>query len=292
MNFNTLKNISSEALYQISKTNGTIDIISFFTKNYGDYYNKIIVNKILNKKTHIVDINLFNNLYFGKNLYKDKELLCAIGSILHFATENSIVWGTGSIWYNSVPKTKPKEILSVRGKLTQKNLKDNGFIFHNIIGDPRLLLKKYIDNQYIKQSKKFKLGIIPHHSERGLSFLNEFKKNNEILVLDIEDTENFIKNLCLCENIASSSLHGLIFSDSLGIPNTWLRLSNKIHGEHFKFHDYYSSIYNSDISNLNPLEINSYNDLDRIYNSLSLKQIDLDIDKIDNILKSYYDVKN
>ena len=119
-----------------------------------------------------------------------------------------------------------------------------------------------------------------------------FKNNKDILILDIEDTENFIQNICLCEIIASSSMHGLIFSDSLGISNTWLKFTDRIHGEHFKFHDYYSSIYDTDIYNMKALEINSYEDLSKIYNVLSKKQIDLDLDKLENSLKDYYNEKN
>jgi pyruvyltransferase len=42
-----------------------------------------------------------------------------------------------------------------------------------------------------------------------------------------------------CECIASSSLHGLIFSDSFSIPNVHLKFSNKLAGGNHKFNDYY-----------------------------------------------------
>ena len=42
-----------------------------------------------------------------------------------------------------------------------------------------------------------------------------------------------------CKHIISSSLHGLICSDSLGIPNRWIKLSQLL-GNDFKFKDYYS----------------------------------------------------
>jgi pyruvyltransferase len=35
-------------------------------------------------------------------------------------------------------------------------------------------------------------------------------------------------------------LHGLVFADSLGVPNKWIYLTDKLAGGSFKFHDYYS----------------------------------------------------
>ena len=288
MNINTIKNLTSEFKSIFLGSKYDVNVLSFYTKNYGDYYNQIIINRILNKKVHIVDINLYNRLYLDKFVYSNKELICGIGSILHYADENCVVWGTGSIWYDSVPKSKPKEILGVRGKLTHKNLENKGFLSPEIFGDPGLLVKKYSDNSLSKKTKKYKLGIVPHHAERGLKLFDEFRKNKDILVLDIEDVDNFLQDLTSCEMIASSSLHGLIFSDSFGIPNVWLSFSDLIHGQHFKYHDYYSSIYNSSVDNLAPLKINSVDQLSKIISSTSLKAIDLDVEKIEKVLLDYY----
>jgi hypothetical protein len=60
-----------------------------------------------------------------------------------------------------------------------------------------------------------------------------------------------------CKLILSSSLHGLIVSDSLGVPNVHLMLSDNLKsphhlrgGEH-KFRDYYSAI-DKKYTNFNP----------------------------------------
>lgn len=288
MNINLFKNIGAELKAIMTNNSSTVNVLSFYTKNYGDYYNRIIINKILNKKVHIVDINLYNRLNLDKLVYANKELICGIGSILHFADDNCIVWGTGSIWYESVPKKKPKEILSIRGRLTHKNLLNKGFLAPDIFGDPGLLIQKYSNKSQISSSKKYKLGIIPHTSERHFKLFDEFRKNKDVLVLDIEDIDNFIEDLTSCEHIASSSLHGLIFADSFSIPNVWLSFSNLIHGQHFKYHDYYSSIYSTDISQMMPLKISSANQFKEIMTATSLKEIDLDIDMIEKVLLSYY----
>ena len=44
-----------------------------------------------------------------------------------------------------------------------------------------------------------------------------------------------------CKSVLSSGLHALIISDSLGIPNMRMVVSDKIIGGDYKFRDYYSS---------------------------------------------------
>jgi hypothetical protein len=44
-----------------------------------------------------------------------------------------------------------------------------------------------------------------------------------------------------CDFVLSSSLHGLVVADSFGIPNAWLRVSDRQRGEGFKYRDYYAA---------------------------------------------------
>ncbi len=52
-----------------------------------------------------------------------------------------------------------------------------------------------------------------------------------------------IKQIAECECIVSSSLHGLIIADSLGIPNIHVKVTNNLLGDGFKFDDYYSAYH-------------------------------------------------
>ena len=49
-----------------------------------------------------------------------------------------------------------------------------------------------------------------------------------------------MKQLAECRAVISSAMHGLIASDSLGIPNVRMILSDKITGGDYKYNDYYS----------------------------------------------------
>ena len=51
-----------------------------------------------------------------------------------------------------------------------------------------------------------------------------------------------LDEICSCEQIASSSLHGLIISDSYKIPSVWIKFTDKLKGGSFKFNDYFMSI--------------------------------------------------
>jgi len=63
------------------------------------------------------------------------------------------------------------------------------------------------------------------------------------LIIDIlSGVKQVIDDICSCERIFSSSLHGLIAADAYGIHSTWIKFSNKIEGNDFKFYDYFESV--------------------------------------------------
>ncbi|NIV12550.1 MAG: polysaccharide pyruvyl transferase family protein [Aliifodinibius sp.] len=188
--------------------------------------------------------------------------LVAIGSILSRVKEGLFtrpihVWGTGFI--EPVPRHKTRHIIhALRGKKSAE-------LFINVdiktFGDPGLLCDKLLPN-YKDIPKVFELGIIPHYKDRQLRDLHDFVKNNPgTAVIDVfSDTVPFLEKLSSSRIILSSSLHGLIAADSLKIPNAWLKLSDNIVGEDFKFHDYYS-IFNIPIPS--PLTLKEFSALKR-----------------------------
>lgn len=162
----------------------------------------------------------------------------AIGSLIeHIKNDyNGIILGTGAIEETTRIRFPKAKVLGVRGKLTQNLLNIKNEI---ILGDPGLLVSKLIN---IRSSKKYKLGIIPHYFDWGnpkiMQLYNNYPK--EITIINVQNEPiSVIKNIDECENILSSSLHGLISADSLGVPNRWIHLSPLLGGD-FKFRDYYT----------------------------------------------------
>ena len=71
--------------------------------------------------------------------------------------------------------------------------------------------------------------------------LRRYKK--EILFINIQANPfTVLKQIDQCEYILSSSLHGMIFADSLCVPNMWTILSGRVQGKGFKFYDYASAL--------------------------------------------------
>ncbi|WP_158774122.1 polysaccharide pyruvyl transferase family protein [Cobetia sp. L2A1] len=132
------------------------------------------------------------------------------------------------------------DIHSVRGYLTKSLLGAKGNDVS--IGDPGLLASLLVST---KPAKKFKFGVIPHHTKvDDVAFINKFSALGDICVIDFRTNDHhaIFTQMLECEVILSQSLHGLIFSDSLGIPNVWVDSGTLHGGGEFKFYDYFSSI--------------------------------------------------
>lgn len=259
--YNTTKIIVSREQY----------IIAFWWKgienNWGDALNPILIESMTGKKP-IVSTEVFN--------IKKNTVYCVIGSILEASSEdNLVVWGSGFITSNSKFKVKPKEICAVRGPRTRELILKNGIYCPKVYGDPAILYSCFYKP---KVEKKYKLGIIPHYVDQDNTLLNMFKNESSVLIIDIlSGINNVIDDICSCEMVASSSLHGIIAADSYGIPSIWIEFSKKITGDGFKFYDYFESVGRE---NEVPLTITQSITIKEIINYHKDYKLELDIDKL------------
>ena len=167
---------------------------------------------------------------------KGEPIYATIGSILEWIPPNSIVWGTGYMREHSRVPKRAFTIHAVRGKLTRELLIKQGFECPEVYGDPALLCPRYYTPKTIKQ---YTLGVIPHYIDVDL--VDEYRGNPETLIINMRDSvEKVIDDIHSCERILSSSLHGLIAADAYGIPAKWIKLSDRVVGNGFKFRDYFS----------------------------------------------------
>lgn len=170
----------------------------------------------------------------------DKCKLVGAGSIIEIlekkSRKNEIhIWGSGFIKDGPNNTFDNLQFHAVRGVLSKERV--SGV---KAIGDPGLLMS-IAAPEYSNTSKKHKIGIIPHYVDAQNSFIK--KLPDYINIIDaLGHPLDVAKKINECEVVFSSSLHGLIVSESYGIPNYWIKLSDKLTGGNYKFSDYSSSI--------------------------------------------------
>ncbi len=214
----------------------------------GDQLNKDLIEKVFNCKVICSRSSNADIIAIGSGLKTYLYGQSAIRNIRKFIENIFIpkvnVWGTGFIDYtNSEEKFYKSKItfLAVRGELTRKRVEKITNKQQNIpTGDGGLLSSFLLDRM---PTKKYELGIIAHFREKQDPFFAKLlNRSPKSIFIDVQDTpENVTRKIAECETIISSSLHGLIISDSLNIPNIHLIVTDKLLGDGYKFDDYYSS---------------------------------------------------
>lgn len=142
---------------------------------------------------------------------------------------------TGSVWGTGRESAQPTDlnsarVLALRGRLTAELTEVHGDF---ALGDPGLLADRL---PYRVQRSRVAVGVFPHWQDRQLA--HRFKG----LVIRAEtDPLTLIGEIASCERLITSSLHGLVVADALGIPRRWETFS-RIQGRGFKFRDYASVI--------------------------------------------------
>ncbi|WOJ89492.1 polysaccharide pyruvyl transferase family protein [Methylocapsa polymorpha] len=155
----------------------------------------------------------------------------------------SHIWGTGVMHpHYGVGSAVASNIHAVRGKLSHCALHQGGIDVSDVpLGDPGFLAPALFG---IAKSARptNRLGVVPHYVERANRHFRRLVAEPGVSDLNVHaDPEQFLRAMADCEAVISSSLHGLIFAEALGIPNLWVTASNEIAGGPFKFDDWFST---------------------------------------------------
>ncbi|MBX5446790.1 polysaccharide pyruvyl transferase family protein, partial [Sphaerobacter sp.] len=166
----------------------------------------------------------------------------AIGSIIKFAKANTRVWGSGSPRLTDRLSAEAT-YCAVRGPATRRLVLDSGAECPEVFGDPALLLPILYQPRV---QKRYALGLVRHHvhADEPLALSAEVQEI-DILRCGYGEIERFIDEVCECEAIVSTSLHGLIVAQAYGIPAIWGTFSSSekgIQGGDVKFIDYFASV--------------------------------------------------
>lgn len=194
--------------------------------NFGDEVTKDIIGNIFGYRYQLTDI--------------DNCELVAAGSILEIVRDrlgdnNIKVWGSGMMWAHGEVASKNVDVRALRGYVTSAR-----YGLKCATGDPGILANVV----YGKSKHKLrKIGLVAHYIDMDLPIVQKIIEDDRfILINPLGSPRQVAKDISACKAIASSSLHGLIFADSYGIPNMHVELSDRVAGGGYKFRDYYSGV--------------------------------------------------
>lgn len=169
------------------------------------------------------------------------ELIAAGSTIEHVLiakdSNRPILWGTGFMMEadNSI-SSDDFEIVALRGEYSRERVEmpSNGLA----LGDPGILASYLLHDM---PKKKYALGIVPHYIDAETPEVQSLSTQRGVKVINVRNyPREVVREIAECDCILSSSLHGLVVADSLEIPNSHIKLSNKIMGGSYKLKDYYS----------------------------------------------------
>lgn len=178
--------------------------------NFGDYLSSVIVARMLGERAFFLD----------EQVSRPRRLL-AIGSILHFARNGDVVWGSG---VNG--KVSPErhdfdriDVRAVRGPLTRDFLKGKGIRCPQVYGDPGILVARLLARRFATGSPRKGVSFVPNLHDLPLM---EGWPN---LISPLDPWAQVVARIATSEHVISSSLHGLVVADAFGVPCSYLRLS-------------------------------------------------------------------
>jgi pyruvyltransferase len=189
--------------------------------NFGDLLGPLVVARIL--AMNKIDIRAAPS---------DRRLL-SVGSVLHLARDNDVIWGTGvngkiqDIHY----VFRTLDVRAVRGPRTLEFLSGRGVDAPTIYGDPVLLLPIVMPELVSwAQAKQYSLTIVPN--------FNDFPSYEPASTLldPRSPVDVCLRRIAQSEFIVGSSLHAIVIAESLGIP---ARLISSSIEDPFKYEDYY-----------------------------------------------------
>jgi len=201
--------------------------------NFGDYLSYYPVKAICADSVEVVAQDCRNKLL-------------AIGSIISAVQDDDYIWGTGALRNEIIPYRKNLTIKALRGPLTAEVLKRSNLLGNQnkdiLYFDPAVLISIiHPELKAIRPKKDSATVIIPHYAD--LKYLKEWKSQGLFsdttrLISPLNHPLHIAKSIRKARRVITSSLHGLIIAEALGVEAVPFRLATS-HEPVFKYADYY-----------------------------------------------------
>lgn len=211
------------------KFDGSIGDRKFQIGNFGDIASRDVVESIMQWPTQPTT--------------GGQRKLISIGSVIHTASNKDIIWGSGMKGTKMVLNNSVKElgVFAVRGPLTLDMVRRHGIDISKVnhLFDPGCLMPHLFQDHVAAvraSAKHTTFKIIPHYRDDMMLRRIHYRLNRHFVSVDCTPLQ-MIDAIIGADRVVSSSLHGIIFAESLGIPACWLA---PIGGEdELKYYDYY-----------------------------------------------------
>lgn len=171
--------------------------------------------------------------------------ISAVGTIANLFSRGEItVWGSGSSRYRNPGAGKDRvpfeiqpdthyRVAATRGPIAASILARADFINRGVYGDPVWLLPRFYQPRI---EKRYELGVIIHLSDlvdrafeahpdpRHLrynvpdSLKSSIRLINTVTPVSVPAMKDRLDEILSCKRIVSTSLHGMVFAESYGIP--------------------------------------------------------------------------
>lgn len=188
--------------------------------NFGDLIGPVLVERIAS----------------AERLGTSTGRLLTVGSIMHFAREGDVVWGSGI--NGKVARHEHVfrclDVRAVRGPVTRARLAEMGIDAPDVYGDPALLVPDLfpdLPRGSMEPSSDYVLIPNLHDVPRFAGHPNFMSPR--------EDWVTVAERIRSSRFVVGSSLHGLILADAYGVPAVRLR---SISEPPFKYDDYAAGV--------------------------------------------------
>ena len=253
-----------------------INYVQYKTGEWGDTISPTLIQYLSNAKPREIDIKEYKTLSYQSDRLDEFYLM--VGSTLHHADKQLIVWGSGFSQAKLSFEQAPKLICAVRGPLSRDRVIALGIECPDLWGDPLLLLPKFYSP---KIASDYRLGIISHIADYSASTLKQLLKNEGVLLIDTSklSVKEVADLVCRCDKVVSTSLHGLVLADAYQIASGWIKNSKRSPEQDFKFYDYFSSL---GLYDKIPLELSSDLSLPQLEEICRVRKITINLDDLEN----------
>lgn len=226
----------------------TIKLTYSHLYNAGDLLNVDLVErfsgkKVVRSKVYDADMMAIGGALFGAQFSGGGRGILQRGLGVVYGPKPLYVWGSGFLYGDNQRRLYRRNLIvrALRGEKTRQKLsKLTGDTYDQaVLADPGLLVDLLLEK---RPKKKYEIGVIPHMYQKNERIFSGLEGHPAYHLIEIQRPPREVaEEIAACETIVSSSLHGLVFADSLHVPSLRLVGQTPLLGGAFKFEDYYSA---------------------------------------------------